>query len=75
MTTWWLLLQLLAAAGEAAPPAETQTPTLAQAGAFAQQIYLNELYISHSGTDNFEFIELKTTPGRSLDNIVVLVVE
>ena len=46
-----------------------------QAGAFAQQIYLNELYISHSGTDNFEFIELKTTPGRSLDNIVVLVVE
>ncbi|MFM7298012.1 MAG: hypothetical protein ACKO4Q_12430 [Planctomycetota bacterium] len=46
-----------------------------QAGAFAQQIYLNELYISHSGTDLYEFIELKTTPGRSLDNIVVLVVE
>ena len=46
-----------------------------QAGAFAQQIYLNELYITHSGIDLYEFIELKTTPGRSLDNIVVLVVE
>lgn len=46
-----------------------------QASSFAQQIYLNEIYASHSGTDFYEFIELKSAPARSLDNIVVIIVE
>jgi hypothetical protein len=46
-----------------------------QASSFAQQIYLNEIYASHSGTDLYEFIELKSAPARSLDNIVVIIVE
>ncbi|MCC7014190.1 MAG: hypothetical protein IT454_16650 [Planctomycetes bacterium] len=46
-----------------------------QAVGLAQQIYLNEIYASHSGTDFYEFIELKSAPNRSLDNIVVLIVE
>jgi hypothetical protein len=36
---------------------------------------LNEIYASHSGTDNLEFIEIIGTPGASLDNVMVLVVE
>ena len=36
---------------------------------------LNEIYASHSGTDFYEYIELKGTPGLSLDNYLVLVVE
>lgn len=46
-----------------------------QAASFAQQVYLNEIYASHSGTDLFEFIELKGPAGQSLDNHVVLIVE
>lgn len=48
--------------------------TLLTAGAQAQ-VQLNEIYASHSGTDYYEFIELKGTPGTSLDNYLVLVVE
>ncbi len=39
------------------------------------QIAFNEIYVSHSGTDFFEFIELKGPANASLDNIVVCVVE
>ncbi len=40
-----------------------------------QDLSLNEIYISHDGTDDHEFIELTGTPGTSLDNVLVLVVE
>jgi hypothetical protein len=43
--------------------------------ALADDVYLNEIYASHSGTDDREFIELYGTPNMSLDNIVVVVVE
>lgn len=36
---------------------------------------LNEIYISHAGTDDQEFIEVTGTPGASLNNVMVLVVE
>jgi hypothetical protein len=39
------------------------------------QVVFNELYVSHSGTDFFEFIELKGPANTSLDNYVVCVVE
>ncbi|MCP5020768.1 MAG: hypothetical protein GY930_03235 [bacterium] len=41
----------------------------------AQNIHFNEIYASHSGTDTMEFIELIGTPGMSLANIVVCMVE
>lgn len=39
------------------------------------QIQFNEIYASHSGTDFFEFIELKGPANASLDNLVVCIVE
>ncbi|MFT7679558.1 MAG: hypothetical protein ACI8QC_003562 [Planctomycetota bacterium] len=47
------------------------TATLAQ----AQNAHLNEIYCSMTGTDFDEYIELIGTPGASLDNYVVLVLE
>lgn len=49
-------------------------PTVgAQAGALSVQ--LNEIYASHTGTDTVEFIELIGTPGMTLDDVVVVIVE
>ncbi len=48
---------------------------VALSAAAQAQIVFNEIYASHSGTDFFEFIELKGPPGASLDNIVVCIVE
>lgn len=39
------------------------------------QISINEAYVSHSGTDFYEYIELKGPAGTSLTNYVVCVVE
>jgi hypothetical protein len=39
------------------------------------QVAFNELYVSHSGSDIKEFIELEGTPGLSLDGYVVCVIE
>ena len=47
----------------------------ATAPAVAQDVHLNELYVSHTGTDSQEFVELIGTPGLSLDNLYVLTVE
>ncbi len=39
-------------------------------------VYFNEIYGSHAGTDNLEFIELiSATPGIPLTNLMVLIVE
>lgn len=48
---------------------------LASTPAFAQNVYLNEIYASHAGTDTQEFVELIGTPGASLANVMLLVVE
>jgi hypothetical protein len=48
---------------------------LGLAGSAASQVHLNELYISHAGTDTLEFIELVGAPGTLLDGVVVCVVE
>ncbi len=48
---------------------------LLASAASAQGIYLNEIYASHSGTDDQEMIELVGPPGASLDGIVVGIVE
>jgi hypothetical protein len=45
-------------------------PALASA-----QVHINEIYASHSGTDNLEYIELVGTPGASLTGYLVLIVE
>ena len=45
------------------------------ATASAQSININEIYASHAGTDDREFVELIGTPGMSLDYLMVLVVE
>jgi len=44
-------------------------------GSAQAQVALNEIYASHSGTDNMEFIELKGPGGTSLDDLMILVVE
>ena len=44
-------------------------------GAASAQVQFNELFVSHSGTDDMEYIELIGTPGASLDGHMVLVVE
>jgi hypothetical protein len=51
---------------------------LCASGAFAQgfnALALNELYVSHAGADDYEFIEIVGPAGTSLDNVVVCVVE
>lgn len=45
------------------------------AGALAQGPNFNEIYASMSSTDNFEYIELIGTPGASLDNYYVVVLD
>lgn len=50
--------------------------TLCGAASLASaQVTLNEIYISTTGTDTAEFIELKGPPGTSLAGYMVLVVE
>lgn len=39
------------------------------------QVVLNEIYASHVGWDDLEFLELKGPPGDSLDNLMILVVD
>ena len=39
------------------------------------QVNLNEIYASHAGTDDQEFIELIGTPGLALTNYMLIVVE
>jgi hypothetical protein len=41
----------------------------------AQVINLNEIYVSHAGTDDQEYVELIGTPNMSIDYLMVLVVE
>jgi len=43
--------------------------------ATAQDIHMNELFVSHTSTDDMEFIELIGTPDMALDYLMVLVVE
>ena len=45
------------------------------AGSASAQVSFSEIYISHTGTDTLEFIELKGTPGASLAGYMVLIVE
>jgi len=47
----------------------------ALASAASAQPVMNEIYASHTGTDDAEFIELLGTPGASLDGFAILVVE
>lgn len=41
----------------------------------AQSIQINEIYSSHVGTDDMEYLELRGGPTTSLDNHMVLVIE
>ena len=41
----------------------------------AQNVHFNEIYASHTSTDDQEYIELIGTPNMSLDGIVICVVE
>ena len=45
------------------------------AGTASAQVQLNEVYVSHGGTDDMEFIELKGPAGMSLDGYIVCVLE
>lgn len=45
------------------------------AGTASAQIFLNEIYASHSGVDDQEYFELKGPMGASLDNHMILIVE
>jgi hypothetical protein len=44
-------------------------------GVASAQVSFSEIYISHTGTDTLEFIEVKGTPGASLAGYMVLIVE
>jgi hypothetical protein len=48
---------------------------LLRRGGFGAPSILNEIYASHSGTDNQEFIELRGEPGVPMTNLMVLIVE
>jgi len=41
----------------------------------AQEVFINEIYASHDGTDDREFVELVATPNMALDGYMVLVVD
>ena len=43
--------------------------------AAAQELHFNEIFASHTGTDDQEYIELVGTPGMSLDNWMVVVLD
>jgi len=44
-------------------------------GTASAQVQLNELFVSHGGTDNMEYIELMGPPGTMLDGYIVCVIE
>lgn len=50
-------------------------PAYAGGGSNPSNVQLNEIYVSHTGTDTNEFIELIGTPNASLTGYVVCVVE
>ena len=41
----------------------------------AQEVHFNEIFASHTGTDNQEYIELVGTPGMSLDGWMVVIID
>lgn len=45
------------------------------APATAQEFALNEIYASHDGTDDMEYVEIVGPAGASLDGFMILVVE
>jgi hypothetical protein len=45
------------------------------AASASAQTQINELFVSHTGTDNREFVEIRGTPGASLSGFMFLVVE
>ena len=51
------------------------TCALLASAANAQQINFNEIYASHTGIDDQEYIELIGTPGMSLAGYMVLIIE
>lgn len=57
------------------PLAAAVALALSAPAAMADGPFLNEIYASHAGTDDMEFIELYGDVGTSLDGIVVLIVE
>jgi len=44
-------------------------------GSASAQVQLNEIFVSHGGTDDMEYIELKGPAGLSLDGYIVCVLE
>ncbi|MEK6675037.1 MAG: IPTL-CTERM sorting domain-containing protein [Planctomycetota bacterium] len=44
-------------------------------GVECRNVHLNEIFASHAGTDDQEYIEIVGTPGESLKNLVLIVVE
>lgn len=50
-------------------------PTAVGGGSNPSNVFLNEVFASHTGTDDFEMIELVGTPSASLSGYVVCVVE
>jgi len=55
------------------PAGANTTPTAGTVA--AQPLVINEVYASHTGTDNTEFIELFGVAGTSLDGLSLIVVE
>lgn len=43
--------------------------------AAAQMLVINEAFVSHTGTDNYEFIELCGTPGMDLSDYSIITIE
>lgn len=69
--SWKSLLKILAAVGlwtAALPIAHAPAPT-------GDPVLLNEVYASHTGTDDTEFVELFGQPGASLSGLSLIVVE
>lgn len=51
------------------------TCLLASGVASAQELHINEIFASHTGTDDQEYIELVGTPGMSLDGWMVVILD
>ncbi len=45
------------------------------AASASAQVQLNEIFVSHTGTDDREFIEVRGTPGASLNGYMICVIE
>ena len=61
--------------GSNSPRQTIPTNPFSVSGGSSSNLVINEVYVSHTGTDDTEFIEIFGTPGTSLDGLSIIGVE